>query len=126
LAFQGRVQEAFKYFNESEATSPRDVDKSARLLGLATAYFADERYEEVIASTHQYIGLRPNWLGGHILLAATLGLAGRIAEADTATREILRLVPHYNLRSVRKRSMFKRADDAARLVEGLRRAGVPE
>ena len=47
-------------------------------------------------------------------------------EAREAVADLLRLVPHFTLKGVIKNPMFERPADAARMVDGLRKAGLPE
>ena len=126
LAFQGRTDEALEFYAQSEKTSPRDIDRSARLIGLAFALFVAGRYEETIPAVEQYVALRPSWYGGHLLLAATLGLMGRLAEASNAKDRVLQLLPQYNLRAARNGPLFRRPQDQDRIFAGLRKAGMPE
>jgi len=47
-------------------------------------------------------------------------------DAREAVASLLDLIPRFTIRSVIKNPMFERPVDAARLVEGLRKAGLPE
>lgn len=125
LAFSDRADEAIAVYLQSERISPRDLDRSSRLLGLANAYFVAEKYDEAIAAARQYSALRPNWYGGHVILAAALALSGEIAAAQSISRRISELVPHFNLTRARKRPLF-RGGAAERLFKGLRLAGLPD
>jgi tetratricopeptide (TPR) repeat protein len=55
LAFQGRTEEAFEFFAQTERTSPRDTNRSGRLMGVTSAYFVENRYEEANTVAEQYI-----------------------------------------------------------------------
>jgi TolB-like protein/Tfp pilus assembly protein PilF len=126
LASQGRTEEALACFAQSERTSPRDIDRAGRLNGLVLTYFAANRYEEALAALEQYISLRPNHYGGHMLRAATLALTGQIAEAGHAREQLLRVNPHFRLEVARKRPSFTSCVFAESLFDGLRKAGLPE
>lgn len=126
LASQGRTEEALACFAQSERTSPRDIDRAGRLNGLVLAYFAANRYDEAISALEQYISLRPNHYGGHMLRAATLALTGQVAEAGHAREELLRVNPHFRLEVARKRPSFTSCVFAERLFDGLRKAGLSE
>jgi tetratricopeptide (TPR) repeat protein len=126
LAFQGRTDEALEFFAQSERTSPRDIDRSGRLMGLVFTYLSPKHYEDTISAAEQYLSLRPNWFGAHAMMAATLALMGRTAEASQAKDRGLKLVPHYNLRLARNGPMLKRPEDAETLLDGMRQAGIPE
>jgi adenylate cyclase len=126
LASQGRTEEALEFFARSERTSPRDIDRSGRLMGLVLAYFAGKRYEEALGAIEQYISLRANYYVGHMLLAATLALTGRVADAGKAREQLLRVNPHFSLEVARKRPSFTSCVFAERLFDGLSKAGLPE
>jgi adenylate cyclase len=61
-----------------------------------------------------------------VLLAASLGQMGLIEEAREAWRELLRVNPAYSLEQRRNVLPYKNPSDFERIVEGLRKAGLPE
>jgi adenylate cyclase len=125
LSMLGRAEEAIEVFAKSERTSPRDPDRSSRLLGLACAHFVAGRYDDAISSITEYIAARPNWYGAYLVLAASCALTGRDDEAQRAVRRLLELVPHFSIERARKRPMFKHFVHADLLFDALRKAGVP-
>ena len=125
LSMLGRAPEALEVFASSERTSPRDPDRSSRLMGVACAYFIAGRYEDAVASTMEYVAARPNWYGAYIVLAAACNLTGRADEAHRAARRLLQLMPHFSIDSARKMPMFRRFCHAELLFEALQKAGVP-
>src|SRR5262245_52339031 len=126
LSMLGRAEEALEVFASSERTSPRDPDRSSRMMGLAFAYFIARRYDNAIASITEYIAARPNWYGAYIVLAAACALTGRADEARSAVRRLLELVPHFTIDGARHRPMFKNFSQAELLFDALHKAGVPE
>ena len=125
LAFLGRWEEALEAFAESERTSPRDPDRSSRLMGLTIALFVAGHYAEVVESAKDYVSLRPNWYGGYVYLAASSALSGKVEAARAAVGKLLELRPDMTLASMRKQVMLRRAPDAEKLLEGLSKAGLP-
>ena len=61
-----------------------------------------------------------------MLLTASAAHLGRIDEGREAVADLLKLIPRFTVGAVAKNPMFERPADAARLVEGLRNAGLPE
>jgi hypothetical protein len=61
-------------------------------------------------------------------LASALGKLGAEAEASAAAAELLRVSPNYKLRDTRRAVLlqFRNPEDAERLLDGLRKAGLPE
>ncbi len=67
----------------------------------------------------------PDTDASRALLAACYGEMGLIKEAREAWRELLRVNPAYSLEQRRKVLPYKNPDDFERVVEGLRKAGLP-
>jgi adenylate cyclase len=64
---------------------------------------------------------------GHIWLAANLVRLGQLDEAYAEAAEILRIDPKYTIDDTQRRlALFKRPEDAEHLLDGLRKAGLPE
>jgi TolB-like protein/Flp pilus assembly protein TadD len=126
LSMLGRAEEALQVFARSERTSPRDPDRSSRMMGLACAYFVAGRYDDAIAALTEYVAARPNWYGAYVVLAAACALTGRAAEARGAVRRLLELLPHFSIEHARNRPMFKNFSQAEILFEALNKAGVPK
>src|SRR5262245_4958948 len=126
LSMLGRAEEAFEIFTRSERTSPRDPDRSSRLMGLASAYLIAGRYEDAIAAATDYVVTRPNWYGAYVVLAASFAITGRIDEARHAVQRLLELVPDFTIDRARKRPMFKQFSHAEMLFNALEKAGVPK
>lgn len=93
---------------------------------LGRACFMAGRYEEAIGA---YARNKSN--GGPIAVpmlscwAASLGMLGRISEAREVC-ELLSYAPGYTISHAHKTFRFRNSDDLNRLIEGLRKAGVPE
>ena len=60
-----------------------------------------------------------------LLLAATYGQMGMNAEAAEAWRDLMRVNPAYSLELRRKVLPYKNPGDYERVIEGLRKAGLP-
>jgi adenylate cyclase len=59
-------------------------------------------------------------------LAATYAQLGRVEDARAEAAEVLRVNPKYTIRMQKQVSILKRAEDSDHLVDGLRKAGLPE
>ena len=60
------------------------------------------------------------------LLAAAYGQMGLLEEAREAWRGLMQVNPDYSIEQRRKVLPYKNPDDFERVVEGLRKAGLPE
>ena len=68
----------------------------------------------------------PETDASRVLLAACYGQMGMLEEAREAWREALSVNPAYSLEHRRKVLPYKNPADFERIVEGLRKAGLPE
>jgi adenylate cyclase len=83
-------------------------------------------FAEAGACLRRRILSRPRSGASRILLAACYGQLGRVEEARQAWGEALRVNPAYSLDQRRKVLPYKNPEDFEKLVEGLRKAGLPE
>ena len=68
----------------------------------------------------------PSVFGAVVTLAGSYAFLGRKEEAKHYIDELLRLIPRYSLRAVRKNPMFVRPEHIDKLIESLHLAGLPE
>ncbi|MCZ6743575.1 MAG: adenylate/guanylate cyclase domain-containing protein, partial [Alphaproteobacteria bacterium] len=126
LAFLGRSDEALAEAERANRGSPRDPERYIWYIGIMNAHFAAERYEECVEAAEQAVLLQPNFYGGHVVMAMVLPYLGRIEEAKQAVRRTRELMPRLTLKSTARNPVFVRQGDVERMLEGLRRAGLPE
>jgi hypothetical protein len=81
------------------------------------------QYEEAIAAFSRST-IMPYWARAY--LAAACALAGRPGEAERHAEEVLRLFPTYTITRDAVREPFKRPSDREHLMDGLRKAGLPD
>jgi adenylate cyclase len=94
---------------------------------LGSAYYMLGRYSEAIPHLRECVSRAPDFLGGHLRLAATYALLGRLDDAHREAAEVIRILPSYTIEGTQRRlSVFKRAEDAEHYFDGLRKAGLPE
>ncbi len=126
FGFAGRSEEALAAVEKARRGSPRDPVMWKWTQAETVAAFADERLEDAIERAKATIQLQPGFYGSRPLFAASAAHLGRMDEAREALADLLELVPHFTVGGVIKNPMFERPDDAARLVDGVRKAGLPE
>ena len=126
LAWSGDFDGAMEHIDKAERLSPRDPAHAWFTLQRAVAAFVVGRYEDQVAWAEQMTKASPNHPAGWRLLAAGCGLLGQQAKAEEACRGLLRVVPHYTLALAESSTTGIRREDLDRLLEGLRKAGVPE
>lgn len=129
--FIGRAEETEAHIIEALRLSPRDT---MALLWMAIAGMAKNhlgRWEEAVAWFRRAIEANRNHPYAHFVLGAALAHLGRLDEARSAVRAALALNPTFSISRARA-AWTARSDDPTylagveRILEGLRRAGVPE
>jgi adenylate cyclase len=91
------------------------------------AHYHLKEYDDAQHWLSEAIGRAPNHQYGHAFLAATYAQLGRLEDAHAEAAEVLRLNPRYSISGTQKRvSVLKRAEDMEHLIDGLRKAGLPE
>jgi adenylate cyclase len=93
---------------------------------LARAHFMLEAYEQAASAYEEVVQSNPGFISGHRGLAASYAHLGRTDDAEWEASEILALQPDFSLRKERETNAFRREEDMARYIEGLRKAGLPE
>ena len=92
---------------------------------LGFAYYMQGRYAEALPRLRECVSRAPNMRPGHLWLAATYAQLGQFDHARAEAAEILRLVPSYT-NGAPLSTTFKLREDAEHLVDGLRKAGLPD
>ena len=93
----------------------------------AFAHFFAGRYDEASAWAEKAFWQKSNILSTLRIAAASNAFAGRLEEARKAVARALELDPDMRLSNLKNRiGAFRRPEDYAKYVEGLRMAGLPE
>jgi adenylate cyclase len=124
LLCAGRSGEALESVERAMALDPYYPDMILHLQ--AQALYQLGRYPEAVAVLKRRIVRNPDTDSSRVLLAAAYGQMGQFEAAREAWREALRVNPAYSLEHRRKVLPYKNPEDFDRVVEGLRKAGLPE
>jgi adenylate cyclase len=124
LHFAGRSAEAIAFFDRAMALDPHF--NSLLLYFRAQALYQLGQYSDAVSLLRRRILRNPETDTSRMLLAASLGQMGLIDEAREAWRELLRVNPAYSVEQRRNVLPYKNPADFERIVEGLRKAGLPE
>jgi adenylate cyclase len=133
----GQFERSLEYFDKAIRLSPRDPILNIRLQGKATNYLALKQYDQTIDWARRAIASNPNNIpGAHAALIAALTLTGRDAAAHDALRRYLALPPSgpitiaswtaYKAQQTNPQSEPRVIGTWDRMIEGLRKAGMPE
>ena len=104
--------------------------------GKATAYFGLKQYDQAIEWARRAIAINPNYPFAHVDLIAALALTGHEAEAREALQRYLALLPAgprtiaawkaFKAQIINPQSDPRDLDIGTGMIEGLRKAGMPE
>ena len=130
-SFLGRPQKAIEYAEKAIRLSPRDPLLYVFYLEKGFALALLQRDDEAIDWLRRAVAAAPQWPLPQALLAAALSLTGQETEARDVLKRYLSLkatkaktVAQWQAQMPSRNPLFMAY--ALRLVEGLRKAGLPE
>jgi adenylate cyclase len=126
LALSGHGEQAFEWIEKARRLSPRDIFRDEFDVHTSMAYFQIGNYEKAAEFAAKASLPRPEHVYPHLILAASYGHLGAFEAARHESSKITQLAPGFSLATAAKVCVFMVADDIARFVDGLRKAGVPE
>ena len=120
LAYAGRAEEGINAIREAMRLNPFHPDWY--WAALAVPLYAARRYEEALEADRHIAGWRNSW---HLArLAGCYGQLGRLEDARAQAAEVLRQNPEFKLSAVSLR--YRDPEDIQHVLEGMRKAGLPE
>jgi TolB-like protein len=122
----GEPDLAIEHLTRGMRLSPLDPFKRGFETGTAAAHFHADRYDEASSWAAKALHESPNHVGAISIAAASNALAGRLEDAHKAMDRLLQLDPTRRISNRKGEVLLRRPEDFARLVAGLRKAGMPE
>jgi adenylate cyclase len=120
----GLPEEAVRSYERAIRMSPVDPRLQYAFIGIAMALIELRRFDEAIAAGKKALRQNPATLGGaNYCLASAFAHLGRDAEAREAAARVLELDPAFTISA---RMGRRRQSHVKLLIEGLRKAGLPE
>jgi tetratricopeptide (TPR) repeat protein len=126
LAGSGDGDAAIAAIDRAVRLSPRDILRDEFDLFYAFAYFQKGDYAKTADFAASAAALRPGHAYPYRILAASSALVGDQSRAAAALADALALTPDLNLTAAAAQNLFTDDGDRARLIEGLRKAGLSE
>jgi adenylate cyclase len=126
LIFSGQPKEGLAAIEKSIRLDPRDPRSVARLNQLALGLYFSRDYAAAAEVAKGAIRSYPDIPHPCRWLAAALGQLGRIEEAKEALQKAIAIAPASFDMYVRNRVPWMRPEDYAHMLDGLRKAGLPE
>jgi TolB-like protein/class 3 adenylate cyclase len=125
----GRGEETEAHVREALRLSPGDVKSFNWMTIAGAAKLSIGKDAEAVAWLRRAIDSHRTFAWAHFSLASALAHLGRLDEARATARAGLELAPHFTIvryRAVRGSDDPNRLAQLERVIEGLRKAGVPE
>jgi adenylate cyclase len=119
----GLLDEAIRSFENSVRMSPVDPLLHLTFAGIGFAYIELRRFDEAITAGKKAQRHSPSYSGAYRCLASAFAHLGRDAEAREATARLLEVDPSFTISAWTARGG---QSNAKLLIEGLRKAGLPE
>ena len=124
--FFGQPDVAVEQTKRALRLNPREPASFLSETNIASAYLMLGKYDAAVEWAMLALAHNPNWLAVLRTCAAAHAHAGNIEEARKMVARILQLVPAARLADFRAINPYRRPQDAERIIEGLRLAGLPE
>jgi adenylate cyclase len=121
LAYAGRPEEGIPLMEEASRLNP--YHPAYFKVELALGYYMMRQYAKAITVLEK---ISDHYPGSYRMLAASYAQAGRPDDARAVTAKWLELDPQESIEHVSATQPFKHRKDLDHLLEGLRKAGMPE
>jgi adenylate cyclase len=125
-AFLGEATVAVTMFERAMRLSPRDPTMFRNYVGLSFAYLLQERFEDAALWARRALDENPNLRPPLRFLGAALGHLGRSEEARAVVARLQALVPDETITGLAMWLPVRFPGRLPLILEGLRRAGLPE
>ncbi|MCP1833240.1 MULTISPECIES: adenylate/guanylate cyclase domain-containing protein [Bradyrhizobium] len=119
----GLPDEAVRSFERAIRLSPLDPRLPITFVGMGMAFIELRRFDEAIAAANKCRRQNASYSLAYRCLASAFAHLGRDAEAREAAALLLQLDPAFTISAMIARGGYP---NAQLLIEGLRRAGLPE
>ena len=125
LLYNGNHTESIAMRDKCFELNPRDPFNYIRTTWTADAYLNLGQYDKAVEYARMSIGRSSDYLHPHVILASSYGYLGRLEEAEAQLAECERVRSGFT-ETWLDFSSYRRMEDFERIMEGLRKAGLPE
>ena len=126
LIYSGRPQEGLRDLQTSLRLEPRGSNFAQSLYHMVIGFYYSRAFDQAVEAAEHLIRSFPEYPPSYRWLAAAYGQLGRTAEAKEALGKALAIAPVPFEPFGRPHAAWRRPEDLAHLLEGLRKAGMPE
>lgn len=124
LNLAGRPEEGLQPMRTAMRLNPHQPQAYFYILG--TVYFGLGRYEEAVTAFEKALARNPTAQRTQMWLVATYSKLGRAEDAEWAAEELLALDPEFSMQRISQVLPFKNPSQLETLMDGLRKAGLPD
>jgi len=124
LMYAGKYEESIEWYKRCVRLDPKGPAFYFVLLGNNNRCLG--RYEEAIEYMHKAIDRQQDYFLPHLQLAAIYALTGRQEEAETEAATVLSITPTFSLKKFGMALPYKDQVCKERIIEGARKAGLPD
>jgi tetratricopeptide (TPR) repeat protein len=106
--------------------SPQDTQIFAMKASLAAAHFLAGRFDDALTWAEAAVRAQPKFTIAICIAAASAALSNRPAKAERSIAQLNEVSPDLRISNLERLLPIQRPVDLARMVEGLRKAGLAE
>ncbi|WP_431017262.1 winged helix-turn-helix domain-containing tetratricopeptide repeat protein [Bradyrhizobium pachyrhizi] len=125
-AFRGEPDLVLDYAARAMRLSPLDPSMYANHGAVSYAHFLSGHYDMASSWAEKTLRDNPDFLLAICMFAASNALTGRLEPAQKAIARVRERAPNLRISNLEELAPFRRAEDLARFIKGLREAGLPE
>jgi TolB-like protein/class 3 adenylate cyclase len=126
MGYLGEPDVSIEHVARAMRLSPLDPLMFGMQTAMAWAHFNAGRFDEASAWAQKAFVEQPRYSPALRIVAASNAMAGRLQVAQKAMARLRELDPGLRLSDVNDLAPLRRPEDAARFVEGLLKAGLPD
>jgi adenylate cyclase len=126
LMYAGEPARAIEVLEANIRLDPFQPNVTGLTTMMGFANYMLKRYGEAVRLLRECASRLPNLQFPRIWLAAAYAQSGQLEEARKEAVEVLRINPGFTIESWKRLAVFKDPKDVEHLIDGLRKAGLPE
>jgi adenylate cyclase len=124
--YMGQPREGIEALHRSIRLSPRDPLLFRTYSALAYAHILLGEFDAAAGAARKAIEINPNYTVSYRAGASALAHLGRLDEARDLVARLSALVPDLSLRNLAEVTVYRHSGGLDLILDGLRKAGVPE
>jgi tetratricopeptide (TPR) repeat protein len=122
----GDLADAESHLQRAIRLNPNDFNTHWQHTGIAHIRMVEARYEEALEAANRSLGINSGYDATYWMLIAANAYLGRMDEARAALGKLREISPEVSLARIRRGQVARDPYRIDVLIEGMRRAGMPE